>query len=516
MTVETTSDLKVLLTAAEAYPAFEALMLDAREEVSMSFRIFDPATELQSERAREIGSDWFDLVADTLARGVDLRIVLSDFDPAGRPALHRQAWRSARRLFAAAEASGRPEGLTLRVALHPAKVGWLPRFLFWPKSHAELRKTVLQIEAMGDAERDRALAEMPYIAALTVARDEGLRLRRWPPPPLFPASHHQKLAVVDRRTLYIGGLDLDDRRYDTPVHNRPAPETWHDIQLIVDGPVADAAARHLDEFLGVVAGRVRPSQHGRIVRTLSSRRGSAAIWPVGPRMVLGEIREAHERLIQDAKKLIYLETQFLRDRRLARSLAEAARANPELRMIAMVPAAPEDVAFEGQTSSDQRLGEYLHSVCVDILRDAFGPRFFIGSPAQRRQRQDDEEGTRRLGEAPIIYVHAKVSIFDDQAAIVSSANLNGRSLGWDTEAGIVLDRHADVELLRRRCFAHWLPPGAGDDFFALDTALDTWRGLAEENAEREPERRAGFLLPHPVEPARRFGRPLPIVPEAMV
>ena len=49
-----------------------------------------------------------------------------------------------------------------------------------------------------------------------------------------------------------------------------------------------------------------------------------------------------------------------------------------------------------------------------------------------------------------------VSIFDGAAAIVSSANLNGRSLRWDTEAGVLLTDPDTVASLRQRLMAHWL------------------------------------------------------------
>ncbi len=58
-----------------------------------------------------------------------------------------------------------------------------------------------------------------------------------------------------------------------------------------------------------------------------------------------------------------------------------------------------------------------------------------GAAQRRRMRLRTRHDRDRLGGAPMIYVHAKVSIFDRSAAIVSSANLNGRSLRWDTEAG---------------------------------------------------------------------------------
>lgn len=73
-------------------------------------------------------------------------------------------------------------------------------------------------------------------------------------PPLCPATHHQKLAVFDRKRLYVGGLDLDERFYDTPDHHLLGQETWHDVQLMVEGPVARDAAAHLDGFLNIIAG----------------------------------------------------------------------------------------------------------------------------------------------------------------------------------------------------------------------------------------------------------------------
>jgi phospholipase D1/2 len=112
----------------------------------------------------------------------------------------------------------------------------------------------------------------------------------------------------------------------------------------------------------------------------------------------------------------------------------------------------------------------------------------------------------------LVYVHSKVSIFDDQTAIVSSANLNGRSLRWDTEAGMMLTDQKDVTALMSRCFQHWLP---GHDQPHLEKTVKLWRKRAHENAQTPPEDRHGFILPYPIAPGRRFGRNLPGVPEEM-
>jgi phosphatidylserine/phosphatidylglycerophosphate/cardiolipin synthase-like enzyme len=109
-----------------------------------------------------------------------------------------------------------------------------------------------------------------------------------------------------------------------------------------------------------------------------------------------------------------------------------------------------------------------------------------------------------------------VSIFDEDRAIVSSANLNGRSLAWDTEAGVMLDREDEVRHLRARLFGHWLGPDADDGFRDPRTAPAAWAERARQNAACAPDARKGFLVPHDPRPARRFGKPLPFIPDEMV
>jgi phosphatidylserine/phosphatidylglycerophosphate/cardiolipin synthase-like enzyme len=134
----------------------------------------------------------------------------------------------------------------------------------------------------------------------------------------------------------------------------------------------------------------------------------------------------------------------------------------------------------------------MQARALRIVRRAFGKRLFVASPAQPRpalpDSGDPEDRRDRHHAAPLVYVHAKVSIFDDTAAIVSSANLNGRSFRWDTEAGIYLANPADVVELRHRVMAHWLPAESGPEAFASETALAVWRRIAYRNASG-PSRR---------------------------
>lgn len=508
------------ITAAEAYPALERAFLSARREILAGFRVFDLKTALRSAEARAVGRTWLELMIHTLRRGVEVRIVLADFDPVARPGLHRATWRTVRMFWAAAEMAGPGAKLTVVPSMHSAVAGIWPRLLFWPLVQSRLGRVARRLRQKIDSQRMRALREMPGIAGLLRAKDALPRPRLLSVPPLYPATHHQKLAVFDGERLYIGGLDLDERFYDTPDHQLPAHETWHDVQLMLEGPVAADARAHLLAFLDVIAGRADPGDPApardgvRFVRTLSRRRTRGGWRFISPEPVVHEIETAHWRAAAGAERLIYVETQYFRNRRLARRLAEEARKKPDLRMILILPAAPDDVAFEGSTALDARLGEFLQAKCLRILRRGFGRRLFVGGAAQPRRTR--ARGRAQLKGAPLIYIHAKVSIFDGQTAIVSSANLNGRSLRWDTEAGVVLTEPEVVAALQRRLMAHWLPKGAAEDFFDPLRAVPAWWALAARNARLSPDRRRGFLLPYDLKQAEDFGRAFPLVPDEMV
>ncbi|HEX5129905.1 MAG TPA: hypothetical protein VFV90_09170, partial [Usitatibacter sp.] len=69
-------------------------------------------------------------------------------------------------------------------------------------------------------------------------------------------SHHQKVVVFDGKVAFAGGLDLTNRRWDSPAHapddkrrtfeDKPYPP-FHDVMLAVDGEAArelDAIARN--------------------------------------------------------------------------------------------------------------------------------------------------------------------------------------------------------------------------------------------------------------------------------
>jgi hypothetical protein len=516
-----TGSVRVHLTASEAYPALEAIFLAAKTEVWASFLVFDLETKLRSDAGLAIGQTWFDLLVHVLRRGVAVHFVLADVDPIARPKMHRVATRSLRRFCAARECAGPVARLEVAAQRHPAQTGAGLRMLIWPYIIKRLRSTVAHLNTLPDDQRDAALRDMPGLAPyITTAEGGQISARLMCLPRIYPTLHHQKLAVIDRKTLYIGGLDLDERRFDTPEHDRAGPQTWHDLQLILDGPVVVEAQAHLERFRAAVAGEGPVATYRRLLTTVSRKREND-LFRFGPTTGAMQFRTAHAALTARVTQLVYLESQYFRDRTIAMDLARRAKAQPGLTMILILPAAPEDVAFQGKRGLDARYGEFAQARALRIIRRAFGDRLFVGSPAQRRRAapRDNGEGDGdrdRLDGAPIIYVHAKVSVFDDASAIVSSANLNARSLSWDTEAGVYLYRRNEVEDLRRRIMAHWLPDSVGPEAFAMDSAAAVWGRVARANARAQPKDRAGFLLPHDFAAAETFGKALPMIPEELV
>ncbi len=512
-----TADLDYHLTAEEAWPAFERHVLSARRRVAAGFRVFDPMTRLRSEEGRAVGEDWFDLLVHVLAKGVRFDLILSDFDPIIAPDMHRQTWYSMRIFAAIREAAGPEARLGVIPAMHPAEAGTLAELGLWPKVRQEIHDVRDWLNGMPPGEREMAFADLPGAHPwLGLGEDGSVETGgAFRPPPLHPVSHHHKIAVIDGEVLYVGGLDLNPRRYDTPLHHRSAEETWHDVQISARGPVAATAEAHIDALVDAVSGRGDPAPEAHGLRvTLSRARPSLA--SMAPEILRRSIADTTIAEVGRAERLLYFESQFFRDRELAAALAARAEEAPDLELLMILPAAPEVVAFDNRKKLDARFGEYLQAECVTQVAEAFGDRAFFASPAQIRAADErlTAEGDRSAFHgAPLVYVHAKVSVFDRRAALVSSANLNSRSLHWDTEAGLFVEDAAFARHIISRSLAHWLPETAIDADGPVVAAV---RDQAELDVARQPDNRSGYLLPFDVSRARDFGINLPGVPVELV
>jgi phosphatidylserine/phosphatidylglycerophosphate/cardiolipin synthase-like enzyme len=185
-----------------------------------------------------------------------------------------------------------------------------------------------------------------------------------------------------------------------------------------------------------------------VLRTYALRHSGYPFAPQGERSVARGFRKA----IRRARRLIYLEDQFLWSREVARTFAEALVASPSLHLIAVVPR-----YFDQAGALTLHPNQVGREQAVQVLLDAAGDRVAI---------YDIEN----LAGVPV-YVHAKISVIDDVWASVGSDNFNRRSWSHDSEiACAVVDEERDPRQPVD-------PAGLGDGArkFARDLRLQLWR-----------------------------------------
>jgi phosphatidylserine/phosphatidylglycerophosphate/cardiolipin synthase-like enzyme len=318
-------------------------------------------------------------------------------------------------------------------------------------------------------------------------------------------SHHQKLVVLRHvgrpadDLAFAGGIDLGhSRRDDAEHHGDPQPQSmssaygkrppWHDVQLQLRGPVVgvlDTVFRERwddptspdsenpvawvhDKILALRgASHMDPTplpaqppspaacgpHHVQTLRTYPKVWPSYGFAPQGERSVA----RGYSKAIRRARRLVYLEDQYLWSREVARLFARALDAHPSLHLVVVVPRVPDQ---EGAVSErPQYVGRRQ---ALETCRQAGAGRVHVFDLENR-------EGTP-------VYVHAKVCVVDDVWASVGSDNFNRRSWTHDSElSSAVLDATLDVREPRD-------PAGQGDGARAF--ARDLRLRLAREHLDR--------------------------------
>jgi phosphatidylserine/phosphatidylglycerophosphate/cardiolipin synthase-like enzyme len=293
--------------------------------------------------------------------------------------------------------------------------------------------------------------------------------------------HHEKLVIVDGEVAFVGGIDLTSLggdRFDTSDHPMRVRLGWHDASSCVRGPaVGDVAAHFAARWREVTDDQVEdtpppPAAAGgvelQVVRTVPER-----VYEFLPQ---GDFRivEAYTRALRSARKLVYLESQFLWSPQVVDILASKLRAPPsdEFRIVVLLPARPNN----GADTTRGQLG---------VLADADdGNARFLATTISARSG----------GLAGPLYVHAKIGIVDDAWLTVGSANLNEHSFFNDTEMNVVTCDPAVARETRLGLWAEHLERSveevSGEPARVVD---ELWRPIAGEQLER---RRRGEPLTH--------------------
>lgn len=254
----------------------------------------------------------------------------------------------------------------------------------------------------------------------------------------FGAAHHQKIVVIDDVVAYCGGLDLTIRRWDTREHpprsrERVDPDgtpyrPFHDIQLVMQGEAARAlggiarerwrcATTEVVPATPPLTGRVpwprRAHPDAEHVHVVITRTQGESEW----HEPLQEVRAALLEEIASAKRLLYIENQYLS----APEIGEALAARLE------EPDGPEIVIVLPRTSMG-----WLEYRSMTI------PRKKIIARLKATRHSDRLRVVWPVSCGADVYVHAKVLISDESTARVGSSNLSRRSMTLDTECDITV------------------------------------------------------------------------------
>jgi phosphatidylserine/phosphatidylglycerophosphate/cardiolipin synthase-like enzyme len=374
-----------------------------------------------------------------------------------------------------------------------ARRGVVVKGLMW-RSHSD--------ELSYSEEENRHLGDEVGRAGGEVLLDQ--RVRR-------AGSHHQKLVVLRRPgrpeldVAFAGGIDLCHTRRDDATHagdpqalpmaaaygERPP---WHDVQFEVRGPAVallDSGFRErwtdphsLDTHNPIARVRDTVMQADMTADALPEQppeppiAGDARVqvlhtypairpgYPFAPR---GErsVARAYAKVLRRARRLIYLEDQYMWSPHIARLFADALRRSPDLHLIVVVPRHPDvDGRFALPPNQVGRLQ------AIEGCRRAAADRVHVFDLENRH-------GTP-------VYVHAKVAVVDDTWACAGSANLNRRSWTHDGELSVAVLDEAFARSLRLELLREHLEREPGDDADLVDPdgavravtaaadALDAW------------------------------------------
>ena len=292
--------------------------------------------------------------------------------------------------------------------------------------------------------------------------------------------HHEKLVIVDGERAFVGGIDLTalaGDRFDSGRHPFRGASGWHDATTLSEGPIVGDVAMHFAMRWREVTGEQLPpappaARKGdlgvQLARTVPEHVYDAV--PRGDFSIL----EAYVGALRAARRLVYLENQFLWSSEIIEVLAGLLRNPPTdaFRMLVVLPAHP-------STGADDTRGQLAVLSAADV--DRATSRLHVGRP---------RGGWRRRG---------GLRSCEDRDRRRPMAD---RRLGQSQRA-LALQRHRGERRHRRRGTRHrtrhrlWaehlelpLESVAGDPTRMVD---EVWRPTAAEQLAR---RQAGSPLTH--------------------
>lgn len=264
------------------------------------------------------------------------------------------------------------------------------------------------------------------------------------------SSQHQKFVVVDADIAFVGGLDLTIRRWDESAHSDEAPlridpygepyGAFHDYQLGVSGPI-------VQDFVALFSDRWRNATGHRLPRIATQTRPVPNPLPIDTAMSflnaeiafsrtmpafrdqteLTEIAQVYLDLIRAAKHTIVIENQYLTAHSIVEALGESLEKAEGPEVVIILP---------------EKAGGWLEMKTMGVLQDLALKRIQESDRHDRLRIYYPLDKKRAAHKLPMT-VHSKIMIVDDTYLTIGSANLNNRSMGYDTECQLTIDASRD-------------------------------------------------------------------------
>jgi cardiolipin synthase len=220
--------------------------------------------------------------------------------------------------------------------------------------------------------------------------------------------NHRKLVVVDKRSAVVGGMNLA-----WPYIGPPGTSgLWHDLSVIVEGPAVQELDALFASDWGFATGK-EPCGIGNPqfdARPAGMESSVVQVVASGPDVAGDPLYESLLALIFAARERIWIVTPYyVPDEMLSRALSLAARRGVDVRLL--VPARSNHI------TADLARGSYLRD-----LHTAGGQVLLYGP----------------------VMLHAKAVLFDDQLAVIGSANMDMRSLFLNYEVALFVSTPSQV------------------------------------------------------------------------
>ncbi|HEY3167345.1 MAG TPA: phospholipase D-like domain-containing protein [Candidatus Binatia bacterium] len=276
---------------------------------------------------------------------------------------------------------------------------------------------------------------------------------------VYDASHHQKFVVIDDKIAFVGGLDLCSSRWDERDHRVENPlrvnadgspyRSFHDLQSCHSGPIARHLAELFETRWKIASGEdlelpaEPPNGPVELMPSLSIVAKQVAVSRTQNCAVCGgdesfrEIRQLFLDAIDAAEHLIYVENQYFSSEALYKGLLRRMTKKKRSPLEIVLVIAKDAEGLLEQLSigvAQNRIVRGLQQAARDN-----GHHLGIYYPASA-----GADGTELA-----TYIHSKFLLVDDRFLSVGSANMNNRSMGYDTELNVSWEAgRTDHELAR--------------------------------------------------------------------